>query len=194
MLERSCCGKSPRAQELLKTTLKHQATCNKSLHIISNKKLMSIFPLQVTSNVQASMNIFLQTQELPESDSFFGNLFESYRPASLDHEISKVGSYLVSQLKKFVSHRGSFTKDIKKIQCTETLSVPVVVDDAPFHKKINLLATVNHTGTPDNGHYTAHVKLFNSSSCQFCNEAAVLRSSVVKVNNTSSCMYIYKAF
>ena len=82
----------------------------------------------------------------------------------------------------------------KKIQCTETLSVPVVVDDAPFHKKINLLATVNHTGTPDNGHYTAHVKLFNSSSCQFCNEAAVLRSSVVKVNNTSSCMYIYKAF
>ena len=66
-------------------------------------------------------------------------------------------------------------KDIKKVQCTETLSVPVVVDDVSFHKKFNLIATVNHTGTINKGHYTGYVKLSNSSFWQFCNETAVFR-------------------
>ena len=113
--------------------------------------------------MQTLLNIFLQT----EPDSFFCNFYESYQPASADHEISKVGSYLVLQLEHFLSHRGNFIKDIKKVQCTETLSVPLVVDDVSFHKKFNLIATVNHAGTLDKGHYTAYGKLSNSSSCQF---------------------------
>ena len=76
------------------------------------------------------------------------------------------------------------------MQFTETLSVPVVVDDVSFHKKFNLTATVNHTGTLDKGHCTTYVKLSYSSSQQFCNDVAVLRSTVEKINNTSSCIYI----
>ena len=72
------------------------------------------------------------------------------------------------------------------MQCTETLSVPVVEEDVSFHKMFNLIATVNHTGTLDKQHYTAYVKPSNSSSWQFCNDAAVLGFSVEKVNNTSS--------
>ena len=72
--------------------------------------------------------------------------------------------------------------------------MPVVVDDVSFHKKFNLRATVNHTGTFDKGHYTAFVKLSNSSSSQFFNDTAPLRSSLEKVNNTLSYIYIYKAF
>ena len=94
------------------------------------------------------------------------------------------------QLKHFVSHQGKLIKDIKKVQCTETLSVPVVVDDVSFHKKFILIVTVNHTRTLDEGHYTAYVKMSNFSSRQFCNYIAVLRSSVQKVNNTSSYIYV----
>ena len=80
------------------------------------------------------------------------------------------------------------------MQCTETLSVPVVLDDISFHKEFNLIVTVNHTGILVKGCYTAFVKLSNFSSSQFCHDAAVLRSSVEKVNNTFSYVYIYKAF
>ena len=56
------------------------------------------------------------------------------------------------------------------------------------------MATVNHTGTSDKGHYIAFVKLPNSSSWKFFNDTAVLRSSVEKINNTSSYIFIYKDF
>ena len=49
-------------------------------------------------------------------------------------------------------------------------------------KKFNVIATVNHAATFDKGHYTAYVKQPNSSCWQFCIDAAVLRSSVEKVN------------
>ena len=39
--------------------------------IMSNEELMSILPLQVISNVQTSLNIFLQSEELNEPDAFF---------------------------------------------------------------------------------------------------------------------------
>ena len=51
---------------------------------------MLILPLQVTSNVQTSLNIFLQTKELAKPDSFFfffRNFHESYQQASVDHKI-----------------------------------------------------------------------------------------------------------
>ena len=66
LLFEELCGESLYSQELLTTTLKHQVTCNKCLQIIPNEELMSILPLQVTSNVQTSLNIFLQTEELTD--------------------------------------------------------------------------------------------------------------------------------
>ena len=50
------------------------------------------------------------------------------------------------------------------MQCTETIFMPVVGDAVSFHKKFNLIATVNYNGTLDKGHYTAYVKVSNSSS------------------------------
>ena len=75
------------------------------------------------------------------------------------------------------------------MQCTETLSVSDDVCNCCMY-----VAAVNHTGILDKGHYTTYVKLFNSSSWQFCNDAAVLRSSVEKANKNSSYIYISKAF
>ena len=100
--------------------------------------------------------------------------------------------YLVLQLKCFVSHHGNFIKHIKKVLCTET--VPVVVDEVFFLKRFNLIASVNYTRTLDRGHYIAFVKQSNYLCWHFCNDTAALRSSLEKVNNTSSYIYTYKAF
>ena len=53
------------------------------------------------------------------------------------------------KLKRFESHQGNFIKGIRKVQCTETLSLPFVVDDVSFHKRFNLKAIVKHTGSLD---------------------------------------------
>ena len=65
------CRESPHAQQMPSTNLKHQFTHNKCIQIILNEELMSMLPLQVTSNVQTSLNIFLQIEELTKLDSFF---------------------------------------------------------------------------------------------------------------------------
>ena len=71
----------------------------------------------------------------------------------MDQEISKVSCYF-----------GPATKVIKKLHCTEFLSVQVAVDVS-----FELTATVNLTGIPDKEQYTAYVKLSSSSSWQFSN-------------------------
>ena len=70
----------------------------------------------------------------------------------MDHQISKIGKYLILQLKRFVDHNGDFIKDITKVRYTKTVSVPIVIDEMSFHKKFSHIATSNHTGTFNRGH------------------------------------------
>ena len=107
----------------------------------------------------------------------------SYLPASMDCDISKMGNCLISLLKRFVNQY-DFIKDITKVQCTKTLSVPLVVDEMTFHNIFSIIATENVTWAINWGHYTALIKQSNSSPWNFCNDAA---------NNTSSYTYIYEA-
>ena len=66
----------------------------------------------------------------------FRNFSKSYQSTTIDHEIAKVGCDLVLQLKPLLNGNENFIKDNKKLQCTETLSVPLAVDDVSFHKKV----------------------------------------------------------
>ena len=111
----------------------------------------------------------------------------------MDHQISKVGNYLILQVKCFVNHNDDFIKNITKIHCSKPLSVPLVVDEVSFHKKFSLIVTVNHKGTLNKGNYTAFIKQPNTLSWLFCNDPVIFRSPVEKINNSSSYIYIYEA-
>ena len=105
----------------------------------------------------------------------------------------EVVPYLVTQLKRFVSHYNQVLKDMKHVQCTPNISVPVKDNEVTFHKHYHLIATINHTGSLTRGHYTAFIKIPNSKSWLHCNDAAVLRTNENKVNNTSSYIYFYES-
>ena len=83
-------------------------------------------------------------------------------------------------------------KDIKHVQCTPNISVPVK-DNEDYQKGYHLIATINHTGNLNRGHYTLFIKIPNSKSWLYCNDAAVLRANENKVNNTSSYIYFYES-
>ena len=148
--------------------------------------------LPVTKSIQTALNIFLESEELRESDLCFCNFCASYQPASMDHQITKVGIYLILELKRFINHNADFIKDFTKVSSHENFLYHLLMRFS-FHKKFSLKATANHTGTLNRGQYTAFIKQLNTSSWLFCNDAAIVRSSVEKTNNTSIYIYVYEA-
>ena len=108
----------------------------------------------------------------------------SLKSASAVPAFSEVGRYLVIQLKRFVSHDNQVLKDMKHVQCTPNISVPVKDNEVTFHKHYHLIATINHTGSLTRGHYTAFIKIPISKSWLHCSDAAVLGANENKVNNT----------
>ena len=117
----------------------------------------------------------------------------SLKSASLVPAFSKVGRYLVIQLKRFVSHDNQVIKDIKHVQCTPNISVPVKDNEVTYQKDYYLITSINYTGNLNRGHYTSFIKIPNSKSWLHCNDAAVLRANENKVNNTSSYIYFYES-
>ena len=110
---------SPHAQDTLRTTLKNQVSCNNCYVRLSNEESTSTLHLPVTKSIQTALNIFLESEELTESDSCFCNFCASYQPTSMDHQITKVGIYLILELKRFVNHNADFIKDFTKVSSHE---------------------------------------------------------------------------
>ena len=77
--------------------------------------------------------------------TFFCNICSSNNQALADQKISKVGNYLIIQVKCFLVFNQALTKDISKLFCTPTLPVPVTLGDHKVvgHHKSNLIATIN---------------------------------------------------
>ena len=125
-------------------------------------------------------------------NEFFCHICSSNNQALADHEISKVCDCLIIQVKHFLVFNQAVTKDITKISCSLTLTVPVTPDeDKVGHKKFNLIATINHTGNLARGHYTSSIK--STSSWFHCNDTAIIPSNEKAVNNdTSNIFFLQK--
>ena len=53
-------------------------------------------------------------------------------------------NYLITQVKDFLVFNQAVTKDLIKISCTPTLTVPSTLDEEIIdHKKLYLIATIN---------------------------------------------------
>ena len=91
-------------------------------------------------------------------------------------------------MKYFLVFNQAVTKDISKISCSPTLTVPVTLDeDIVGHKKLNLIATINHSGNLAMGHYAFSIK--STSSWHYCNDAVVIPSNETAVNNNTSIFF-----
>ena len=74
----------------------------------------------------------------------FCNFCSSNNQALANQEIPKVGNYLITQVKDFLVFNQAVTKDLIKISCTPTLTVPFTLDEEIIdHKKLYLIATIN---------------------------------------------------
>ena len=180
------CGESIYASESIRIHIRQTISCTACQQYTSAEDSSP-----VSGSIQNSLNSYLESNFLRGENEFFCNIYSSNNQALADHEISKVGDCLIIQLKHFLVFNQAVTKDITKISCTPTLTVPVTLDeDKVGHKKFNLICTINHTSNWARGHYTSSIK--STSSWFHCNDTAVIPSNEKAVINDTSNIFFYQ--
>ena len=124
----------------------------------------------------------------------FYNYCSSLQLSIIEHGFSRVGQFLIIQLRRFVDFQGTVTKDINMIMCFANIPIPVSLDnDKVEQRKFRLIFTVNHVENLNNGHHTAHVRNNVSSAWYHCNDIAVISCSKEVLENNTSYILLYKA-
>ena len=127
------CDESLHVQHMLRFKLRYKITCNTCFNDSSNEKYSSLLQLAVLHSIQIALNSSLETETLSRDNSIYCNFCFSLKSASVVPVFLEVGRYLVIQLKRSVSHNNQVLKDIKHVQCTPNISVPVKDNDTTYN-------------------------------------------------------------
>ena len=117
-------------QHMLRFKLRYDITCNTCFNDRSNEESSSILQLAVSNSIQTALNSSLETETFSGDNSVYCNFCCS----SVVPAFSEVGCYLVIQLKRFDRHDNQVLKDIKHVQCTHNISVPVKDNEVMYQK------------------------------------------------------------
>ena len=80
---------------------------------------------------------------------------------------------------------------VLKVNQRKILAPISIEDKVSFANKYSLLATTNHSGTLNRGHYCAFIKNIHSSSWYSCNYKLVFDEEENYVKNTTSYIVFY---
>ena len=101
---------------------------------------------------------------------------------------------LIVQLTRFSILDNRAIKDEQIFDCfpNSVLKVPITIDDeVSFSNKYSLVATINHSGSLDRGHYWAFIKDTLSKQWFSCNDKVVLNLNEKTLCNSSSDILFY---
>ncbi|XP_057310249.1 ubiquitin carboxyl-terminal hydrolase 27-like [Hydractinia symbiolongicarpus] len=97
-------------------------------------------------------------------------------------EIVNSGSHLIVQLKRFIMSNGHISKQVLPVSCfPDFLSLPLTIGpEVRSRKHFKIRALINHSGSLNNGHYTAIVQDQKTDQWLHCNDRAVTQCDVRK--------------
>ena len=148
----------------------------------------SILALPIADSIQHSLTSLL-SQEAIEDAACCENsdLVE-------EHRFSACGKFLVVHIPRFKLVNGVPLKDSRIVDaCVDNLVVPVTMDDeVVIARPFKLLATINHSGTLNHGHYTSHVVDPANDSWWLCNDKAVTPITLPNLSNGNSTVFFYE--
>ena len=186
-------GNSVAASDL--NTIRINVLRNQYFCFSGKEEKLDILTIPLSLNINSSSSKFLKP-EISESDNKWfcpshNCLTESIRETSF---ISS-GSMLVIQLSQFCTLHSRLIKEQQVFNCSPELDLKVsitVEDEVSFSTKYSLIASINHSGTLDQGHYWAIVKDLYSGDWLSCNDKVVLTVPQHSLNNTTSYILFYK--
>ena len=191
-------GISIAASHLICNTQKITVSCNTCFCSSVSEENLDIVTLPVSADIQTSMNQFLKPEILTSQNKWFCPSCNLLCESTRETCIINSAPILIIQLCRFSNQGGQLVKNENFLSCTrgesnKDLTVPITVEDeVSFTNKYSLIATINHSGTLNRGHYWAFIKDLHSSSWYSCNDKLVFNVEERSLNNTTSYILFYR--
>ena len=185
-------GVSLAASQLISNTQKITVSCNTCFCFSESEQNLDILTLPVSADIQASISQFLKPEILSSHNKWFCPSCKAYSESTRETCFINSAPILIIQLCQFSNQGGQLIKDANFFSCTQSesnkhLVVPITdEDEVSFtNKYLKNIATINHSGTLNRGHYWAFIKDLHSSSWYSCNDKLVLNVEGRSLNNTT---------
>ena len=184
-------GASVQAQDYFNTTLRTTVTCNICLLESLNEETTDFVILPPKESLSSSITSFLSSEDLDGDNKVFCNFCENKTNSSKQLHIIKTGAIFIVQLRRFVQSANNFVKDKTTVECTKTLVLPLSEnEEVTFKPEYELVASINHSGNLNAGHYWAYIK--DCNIWYSCDDKSVKVVDRSVLNNASSYVLFYK--
>ena len=188
-------GTSVAASDLTSNTIRINVLCKQCFCFSAKEEKLDILTISLSPNINSSFYQFLKPGILDSDNKWFCPSCNCLTESTRETSIISSGSILVIQLSRFSTSYSGLIKDQQVFNCSPELDlkVPITVEDeVSFSTKYSLMASINHSGTLDQGHYWAIVKDLSSGDWLSCNDKVVLTVPQHSLNNTTSYILFYK--
>ena len=153
-----------------------------------------LWPLPMSNNIKTSLDNLLDSETLSSQNKWFCPSCDTLTESTKETSITNSSSVLIVQLTRFSILDNRAIKDEQIFDCfpNSVLKVPITLDDeVSFTNKYSLVATINHSGSLDRGHYWAFIKDALSKQWFSCNDKVVLGVNEKSFCNSSSYVIFY---
>ena len=187
-------GSSVLAKDLVTTTFRSTISCDTCQYDSVSEESYTIIPTPLSSSVNNSLSDFLSPVSLSGDDKWPCPLCQSKQDGTKEMCITSSGDVIIIILQRFCIRDNEPFKNCQPIECFNVpLKVPVRVEEGIyFSKSYSLVATINHSGKLNAGHYTATIKSKCSENWLSCNDRSVLPTSTSKVDSSLPYILFYK--
>ena len=180
-------GSSVLAKDLITTTVRSTITCDTCQFASVSEENLTIIPIPVSNSIGDSFSEFLAPKTLNGENKWLCPLCESRQDSTIEVCISGSGDVVIIHLKRFqMNQNNQLSKNCLPIKCfNESFKIPTrVSENVFFNKSYSLVATINHSGKLNAGHYTATIREIGSENWLSCNDRSVLPTIPDKLNNS----------
>ena len=190
-------GVSLAASSLISNTLRTTVPCNACLCFSGSEENLDILSLQVSTDIQTSLKQFLSPEILSSGNKWFCPSCKTLSESTRETCVMNSAPILAIQLCRFSNQGGQLVKDETLVSCIQSqvsqyLTVLITIEDeVSFINKYSLIATINHSGTLNRGHYWACIKDFHSPCWYLCNDKLVSNFEESYLNNTTLYILFY---
>ena len=153
------------ASDVISNTIRINVLCNQCFCFSAKEEKLDILTIPLSPNIGSSFSKFLKPEILDSDNKWFCPSCNCLTESTRETSIISSGSILVIQLSRFSTSYSGLIKDQQVFNCSPELDlkVPITVEDeVSFSTKYSLMASINHSGTLDQGHYWAIVKDLSS--------------------------------
>ena len=162
--------------------------------ISTTEEKLDMLPLVPSKNISSSLEKFFEVEPLEGNNRYNCPLCNSLQEATIQKQVSRCGSVLIVHLKRFNNFLEHTFKDCSYFHClpsnASSISIPISVEgEVSFVKNFSLIATINHSGRLENGHYWAYTR--HDNIWYECNDTSVVKVQPNKINNTTSYILIF---